>query len=104
MEPSKKSKIDRENDIDKNDQRIKIKSSLDIHHKNLASSFTATNNNISSEDYSRALNASQKISSIIPPPPLLIRPTPITQSRESILLNTEAKFWNQGNYVFLRFY
>ena len=43
----------------------------------------------------------QKITSLLPPPPLLIRPTPVTQSRESLVLNNNGKFWNHGDQIYL---
>ena len=42
----------------------------------------------------------QKIASLLPPPPLLIRPTPVSQSRESIVLNNNGKFWNHGDQIY----
>ena len=93
------SKIGGQKSLESEDTKKNFKSILNVHHDNISTPLSSVNNNLTSENYSRALNSSQKISSILPPPPLLIRPTPITQSRESILLNTEAKFWSQGNNV-----
>ena len=42
----------------------------------------------------------QKIASLLPPPPLLIRPTPVSQSRESLVLNNNGKFWNHGDQIY----
>ena len=96
---STNSKLGRQKSLEPEDIKKNFKSVLNVHHGDMSTPISSVNNNLTSENYSRALNSSQKISSILPPPPLLIRPTPITQSRESILLNTEAKFWGQGNLV-----
>ena len=96
---STNSKLGRQKSLESEDIKKNFKSLLNVHHGDFPTPISSVNNNLTSENYSRALNSSQKISSILPPPPLLIRPTPITQSRESIILNTEAKFWGQGNLV-----
>ena len=52
------------------------------------------------EDNLSRTNVTPQKLSILPPPPLLIRPTPITQSRESALMfNAEGKLWNQGDQI-----
>ena len=63
------------------------------------SSATTLSNNCFEDNISRT-NASPQKLSILPPPPLLIRPTPITQSRESaLMLNAEGKLWHQGDQI-----
>ena len=94
------SKIGRQNVLESNEVNQNTNSVLEVNRKDCPTPLVATNNNLDPEDFPRALTASQKISSLLPPPPLLIRPTPVTQSRDSILLNAEAKFWNQGNHEF----
>ena len=100
IKSSANSKRGLEDDVESNEVRKNSNSVLDINHKDCPTPLVAINNNLAPEDFSRTLNASQKMSSILPPPPLLIRPTPVTQSRESILLNAEAKFWNHGIRIF----
>ena len=63
-------------------------------------------NNTQKEDLEENANGpmlsttTQKIASLLPPPPLLIRPTPVSQSRESIVLNNNGKFWNHGDQIY----
>ena len=62
-------------------------------------SANALSNNSLEDNISRTNVSPQKVS-ILPPPPLLIRPTPITQSRESaLMLNADGKLWNQGDQI-----
>ena len=64
-------------------------------------------NNTKEEDLEENANGpmlgttTQKIASLLPPPPLLIRPTPVSQSRESLVLNNNGKFWNHGDQIYL---
>ena len=63
-------------------------------------------NNTRKEDLEENANGpilgttTQKIASLLPPPPLLIRPTPVSQSRESLVLNNNGKFWNHGDQIY----
>ena len=63
-------------------------------------------NNTKKEDLEENANGpmlgttTQKIASLLPPPPLLIRPTPVSQSRESLVLNNNGKFWNHGDQIY----
>ena len=62
-------------------------------------SATTISNNSFEDNVARNNVSTQKIS-ILPPPPLLIRPTPNTQSRESALMfNADGKLWNQGDQI-----
>ena len=76
-----------------------MKDVLESDHKEFPLAHITARSNFVEDDCLRGNVSSQKLS-ILPPPPLLIRPTPITQSRESLVLNTEAKFWNQGDQMF----
>ena len=78
-----------------------MKDLLESDPKTFPLSFTVSHNSVE-DDYLRS-NIAHKLS-VLPPPPLLIRPTPITQSRDSLVLNTEGKFWNQGDHKFHTLY